>query len=106
MKQCVRRRRGQVTQVAVPGVGKVELIPWLLDDPDDIGTVLERSHIRGGVPATKQVGDPFEVVEVDVLLRQENHQVIGECLADVVQLFAFGYPAQVNAADGGAERTS
>ena len=75
----------------MPGVGEVELVVGLLDDPDDVGTVVEGGHERGGVPAAEEVGDPFEVVQFE-LVGQEHHQMIGQGPAHLVQLLASRSP--------------
>ena len=105
VQQGVGRRLGQIAQIAVPGVGEVQLVPRFFDDPDDIGPVLQGGHERGEVPAAEQVGNPLEVVEVQVLPGQEDHQMIGERMAHPVQFPGLGHTAQVDAGDRGPERS-
>ncbi len=90
----------------MPGVCEVELIFRLLDDPDDIRTVRERRHEGGCVSAAEEVGDPFEVIQLDGLIGKEDHKVIGQGFTQLVKLLTFRHLGEVDAGDDGAKRTS
>ena len=104
VEQRVGGRCRQIAQVAVPGIGEVQDVRRLLDDPDDVGPVLERVHERRDVAPAEEVGDALEVVEGQVLLGQEHHEVVGQRLAHAVELRRLRDLGQVDAGDRGAER--
>ncbi len=104
VQQRVRRWCGQVAEVAVPRIGEVQDVGGLLDDPDDVGTVLERVHERRHVAPAQQIGHPLEVVEAEVLSGQEHDEVVGERPAQIVELRGLRHRSEVDAGDGGAQR--
>ena len=87
----------------MPGVGEVQLIARLFDDPDHVRALLERGHERGDVATAEEVGDPLQVVEAQILLGEKNHEVRSQGLANTVEFLTLGDQAQVNAVETGAE---
>ena len=96
LEQRVGRRRGQIAEVAVPGVGEVQGIGGLLDHADHVGAVLQRVHEGRHVAAAQQVGHPLEGIEVELLVGQEDDQVVGQGPAQLVQLGRLGHPGQLD----------
>ncbi len=87
----------------MPGVGEVQDVGGLLDDPDHVRPVLQRIHERRDVAAAQQVGDPLQVVEAQVLLGQEDHQVLRQRPAQAFELVARRHLREVQPGDGGAQ---
>ncbi len=104
VQQRVGGWSGQVAEVGVPRVGEVQDIRRLLDHPDHVGPVLQRVDEGRHVAPAQQVGDALEVVEAQVLLGQEHDEVVGQGLAQAVQVGRFRRLGQVDAADHGPER--
>ncbi len=106
VQQGVGRRLGKVAEVAVPGVAEVELVVGLLDHPDHVGTIGERGDIRGHRPAPQQLGHPLEVVEGQVLVGKEHHQMLGQRPPHPFQLVGLADSRQVDPGDLGAQGAS
>ncbi len=83
----------------MPGVGEVQLVVRLLDDPDDVGPAFHRLDVRRDIAATELVGRPLQLVEIEELIGQSHDQMLVEQRGQLGRLFRRLRSPQVDAAD-------
>src|SRR5579872_2051926 len=102
MENGEARRRLEVGKIRVPGIGEVQLVMRLLEDPDNMRASFDRRHERRDVASAQSVGETLEIVERQRLSRKGHNQVIEERLANDGYLLGIVRLGEVDARDKSA----
>jgi len=86
IEQRETRRRRQIRQIGMPGIGKVQAVVALLQYPDNKRPVGQGLDERRHRPPAQLIGQPFQIVQRNRLLRHRDDKMIAQRLAQLCNL--------------------